>query len=52
MHECQLLVFLYFLYLFSIQNIHDKDTELVDIQHTHNNKYIKFKVLNTVIRIN
>jgi hypothetical protein len=32
------------LYLFSVQNIHDKDTELVNIQHTHNNKYIQFKV--------
>jgi hypothetical protein len=40
------------LYLFSVQNIYDKDTELVNIQHTNNNKYIQFKVLNTTIKIN
>jgi hypothetical protein len=30
------------LYLFSVQNIHDKDTELVNIQHTHNIKRTEF----------
>jgi hypothetical protein len=45
------IVLYLYLYLFSVQNIHDKDRELVNIQHTHNNKYIKFKVLNTIIKI-
>jgi hypothetical protein len=39
------------LYLFSIQNIHEKDTEHCQHQHTDNNKYIKCKVLNTIIKI-
>jgi hypothetical protein len=50
--EVFLTLYCIVLYLFSVQNIHDKDTEFVNIQHTHNNKYIQFKVLNTIIKIN
>jgi hypothetical protein len=40
------------LYLFSVQNIHEENTE--HCQHsvlTDNNKYTKFKVLNIIIKI-
>jgi hypothetical protein len=44
------LIYLY-LYLFSVQNIHKKDTEHCQHSvHTDNNKYIKFKVPNIIIK--
>jgi hypothetical protein len=41
------------LYLFIVQNIHEKDTEHCQHSvHTDNNKYIKCKVLNIIIKLN
>jgi uncharacterized alkaline shock family protein YloU len=37
-------------YLFSVQNIMRRIQNIINIQHT-DNKYIKFRVLNTIIKI-
>jgi hypothetical protein len=40
-----------YLYLFSVQNIHERDTEHCQHSvHTDNNKYIQFKVPNIIIK--
>jgi hypothetical protein len=40
-----------YLYLFSAQNIHERDTEHCQHSvHTDNNKYIQFKVQNIIIK--
>jgi hypothetical protein len=49
-HEIYYWVVCIVLYLFSVQNIYEEQNT-VNIQHTDSNKYIKFKVLNIIIKI-